>query len=70
MLQYLLNFSPSNQTLLYLDQIYIIWSIYIYNTYKCIVPVIFFSKLLGVYLYTHVHILRPPVILVARLKGV
>jgi hypothetical protein len=31
-----------------------------YNTCICIVPVIFFSKLLGVQLYTHVHILRPP----------
>jgi hypothetical protein len=32
-----------------------------YYTCICIVAVNFFSKLLGVHLYTHVHILCPPV---------
>jgi hypothetical protein len=45
-----------------LDQIYRVWSTYMYNTCICIVPVIFSSKLLGVHLYTHVHILRPPML--------
>ena len=44
----------------FLDQIYRVWSTYMYYTCICIVAIIFFSKLLCVHLYTHVHVLCPP----------